>query len=85
MVQPLVRLAEGGRTDVVMVSTPGIEAGRSCRSALLMALATAPRMCWASASVHRSSMDKNEAREAEPLSVIVKLAEQKGQPGGRRR
>jgi hypothetical protein len=30
-------------------------------------------------------MDKNEAREAEPLSVIVKLAEQKGQPGGRRR
>jgi hypothetical protein len=82
VVEPLVRLATGGRTDVVMVSTPGIEAGRSCRSELLMALDTAPRMRCASASVHRSSTDKSEAREAESLSVIVELAQQQRQAGG---
>lgn len=73
-VGPLVRLAAGVLTTVVMVSTPGLEGGRPRRSELLTAVATAPRMRCASASVHRSSTQKSEAREAELLSVVVELS-----------
>ncbi len=80
---PEVRFAVGPRTVVVIVSTPGMAAGRSCRRELLIARATASRTRRASASVQRSSVDKREAREASAGSLIVELPQERGQSRGR--